>query len=104
VDRSASSLLFDHGLKVEVQSESRERAGRAADFSVCRSCKVYMSLAGRQEGDRLLRVAKIIEHLLPVSHADAFAGRRMGAFVVLYLPGVASDDALPWWSVTAGGY
>jgi diguanylate cyclase (GGDEF)-like protein len=91
----ASLTAFDQRLKVEVQSEERAAPGVLLIFQLSQFAKFNMSL-GRQEGDRLLaRLAKIIEHFTS-QHADAFAGRRMGASFVLYFPGVSSDDALPW--------
>jgi diguanylate cyclase (GGDEF)-like protein len=91
----ASRTAFDQRLKVEVQSEERSAPGVLLIFQLSQFAKFNVSL-GRQEGDRLLaRLAKIIEHFVS-QHADAFAGRRMGASFALYLPGVSSDDALPW--------
>ena len=91
----ANRTAFDQRLKVEVQSEERSAPGVLLIFQLSQFAKFNVSL-GRQECDRLLaRLAKIIEHFIS-QHADAFAGRRMGASFVLYLPGVSSDDALPW--------
>jgi len=91
----ASRAAFDQRLKVEVLSEERSAPGVLLIFQLSQFAKFNVSL-GHQEGDRLLaRLAKIIEHFVS-QHADAFAGRRMGASFALYLPGVSSDDALPW--------
>lgn len=93
----ASRTAFDQRLRVEVESEERAAPGALLLFQLSDFAEFNQQF-GRDTADQMLgRVADLVKAFV-LKHAGAFAGRRMGAEIAVYLPGAAQADARLWFN------
>lgn len=91
----ASRNAFDQRLRVEVETEERAAPGGLLLFQLSDFAE-FNQRFGRDTADQLLgQVADLVKAFV-LNHAGAFAGRRMGAEIALYMPGSAMSDTLLW--------
>lgn len=91
----ASRSAFEQRLKVEVESEERAAPGLLMLFQLS-GFSQFNQVFGREEADQLLAAVADVIREFAEHHADAFAGRRSGAEIAIFLPGISRADGLIW--------
>lgn len=91
----ASHRAFDQRLRVEVETEERAAPGTLVLIQLAGFAAFNQSF-GRDAADRLLKQLAGRLQAFVDGHAGSFAGRRLGAEFVVFMPGVVLPDALVW--------
>ncbi len=91
----ASRSAFERRLKVEVETEEKAAPGLLMLIQFAGFTQ-FNEQYGREEADELLVALAEILADFAAEHGDAFVGRRSGAEMAVFLPGVSRADGLIW--------